>query len=66
MADNLDPRHLDKRTAERYIRMGLLDEKVWEKHLKSLEDVASKGATVETSIAGQEVDDEDEGEDAGS
>lgn len=50
MADNIDPRHLDKRTAERYIRMGLLDEKVWERHLKSLEDVTEKGAVVETVV----------------
>ena len=61
MAENIDPRHLDKRTAERYIRMDLLDEKVWEKHLKSLEDSSEKAAPVETAIAGEErEDDEDE------
>lgn len=63
MADNIDPRHLDRRTAERYIRMGLLDEKVWEKHLKSLEDVAEKGAPIETLVGDEDdFDDEDETE----
>lgn len=57
MADTIDPRFIDKRTAERYIRMGLLDEKVWEKHLKSLGDLEEKSATVETSI-GDEINDE--------
>lgn len=52
MADTIDPRFIDKRTAERYIRMGLLDEKVWEKHLKSLADLEDKSATVETAIDG--------------
>ena len=55
MADTIDPRFLDKRTAERYIRLGLLDEKVWERHVKSLPDVSEKGAEVETAIgAGDE------------
>jgi hypothetical protein len=57
MADTIDPRFLDKRTAERYIRLGLLDEKVWEKHLKSLPDSSDKAAEVETAIG---ADDEDE------
>ncbi|HZA51897.1 MAG TPA: hypothetical protein VE549_14230 [Myxococcaceae bacterium] len=57
MADTSDPRFLDKRTAERYIRLGLLDEKVWEKHLKSLPDSSDKAAEVETAIG---ADDEDE------
>lgn len=61
MADTIDIRLLDKRTAERYIRMGLLDEKIWEKHLKSLEDLSEKGTDVETSIS--ESDEEDDLED---
>jgi hypothetical protein len=62
MADTIDPRFLDKRTAERYIRLGLLDEKTWEKHLKSLPDVGEKGAEVETAIG---ADDESVGHDDG-
>lgn len=44
---DIDSRHTDKRTNERYIRMGFLDEKVWEKHLKALPDVAEKGERVQ-------------------
>ncbi len=56
MPDSLDPKLLDKRTAERYLREGLLDEKAYERHLKNLPDVAEKSAAVETSMA----DDEDD------
>jgi hypothetical protein len=73
MADTLDPKHLDKRTAERYLRSGQLDEKTYERHLKSLPDVAEKAAVVETAMDGDDFDDEDEdmeddeeGEDEGS
>jgi len=61
MSQSIDLKLLDKRTAERYIARGLLDEKEWEKHLKSLEDSEEKGAAVETSMAGdEEFEDEDE------
>jgi hypothetical protein len=71
MADTLDPKFLDKRTAERYLRSGQLDDKAYERHLKSLPDVADKAATVETAIDGDindadddyEGDEEDEAED---
>jgi len=42
----LDPktaRLYDKRTVERSIKKGLVSRKDYEKHLKSLEDVAEKG-----------------------
>jgi hypothetical protein len=64
MADTLDPKHLDKRTAERYLRSGQLDEKAYERHLKSLPDVAEKATVVETAMDGDTFDeDEDEDED---
>jgi hypothetical protein len=44
----LDPRYLDKRTVQRYIGQGLVDEKAYEKHLKALTDVADKATRVET------------------
>jgi hypothetical protein len=72
MADTLDPKHLDKRTAERYLRSGQLDEKAYERHLKSLPDVAEKAAVVETAMDGDDFDmdedmeDDEEGEDEGS
>lgn len=65
MPDEINPRHLDKRTAERYVRSGQLDEKVWEKHLKSLEDVAEKASPVDTVMDDTDFDDEDD-EDEGA
>jgi len=53
-------RLLDKRTAERYLRLGLLDEKAWEKHLKSLPDAAEKAAPVESSLIETDESDDDE------
>lgn len=56
MPETLDPKYLDKRTAPRYLREGLLDDKVHERFLKSLPDVAAKAQVVETSMAeGEEV-----------
>ncbi len=60
MSETIDPRMLDKRTAERYIITGLLDEKVWEKHLKSLPDLAEKAAPVESTVSDDIDDDDDE------
>ena len=74
MADTLDPKHLDKRTAERYLRSGQLDEKAYERHLKGLPDVAEKSVPVETLMLDDiddleddedDMDDEDEGDDEG-
>ncbi len=45
---DIDPKFLDKRTAERYVKLGQLDEKAYEKHLKALPDVAEKGMAIET------------------
>ncbi len=43
----IETRYSDKRTVERYLRQGLVDEKAWEKHLKSLPDLAEKGERVQ-------------------
>jgi len=73
MADTLDPKHLDKRTAERYLRSGQLDEKAYERHIKGLPDVAEKSVPVETAMDGDDFDtdeddelegDDEEGEEA--
>jgi hypothetical protein len=65
MADTLNPKHLDKRTAERYLRSGQLEEKAYERHITELPDVADKGVPVETAMDGDDFDDdlEDEGDD---
>jgi hypothetical protein len=51
MAEPLDPKFIDKRTASRYLTQGDLDEKAWERYLKSLPDVSEKAAPVETVVA---------------
>ncbi len=45
---DIDPKYLDKRTHERYVKLGLLDEKALEKHIKALPDVSEKGMAIET------------------
>ena len=51
MAEPLDPKNIDKRTAARYLSQGELDEKAWDRYLKSLPDVSDKVAQVETFMA---------------
>ena len=48
MAETLDIRLIDRRTWDRYLRNGQLDEKEYERYLKNLPDVGEKGANVET------------------
>jgi len=58
MARDQDPkttRLYDRRTVERNIKKGLLTRKDWEKHLKSLDDVAEKGV-----YGGTDTDDDDD------
>jgi hypothetical protein len=43
----IEVRYSDKRTVERYMKLGLVDEKAFEKHLKTLPDVAEKGERVQ-------------------
>ena len=59
MANPTDPKQLDKRTAERYLRSGAVDEKAYQRHIESLPDVADKGVPVET-VMHDELEDEDE------
>jgi len=49
MADNPE-KLLDKRVAQRYVRKGRLDEKEWERHLKSLPDLADRAIPVESEF----------------
>ena len=56
-------RLFDKRTIERNIKKGLVTRKDYEKHLKTMEDVASKGVFGGPE-EGADDDDELEGDDA--
>ncbi|NOK19021.1 hypothetical protein [Corallococcus carmarthensis] len=63
MAEGINPKHLDKRTAERYQRGGQVDEDAYKKHLEELPDVADKAVPIETLMDGEiedDFDDEDE------
>jgi hypothetical protein len=48
--DEIPIQYLDRRVVERYIKRGLLDEKDYARHLKSLEDLAEKAGNVETEF----------------
>lgn len=63
MADSADPKYLDKRTADRYLRSGHLDEKAYERHIKGLPDVAEKSVPVETLMLDDVNDDLEDDED---
>jgi hypothetical protein len=63
MANTTDPKYLDKRTAERYLRSGELDEKAYQRHIETLPDVAEKAVPVETVMHDELEDDEDFDED---
>jgi hypothetical protein len=64
MAEPLDPKNIDKRTAARYLSQGELDDKAWDRYLKSLPDVSEKAAQVETVMADSDdfLDDESDEE----
>lgn len=52
---------VDRRTAARYVRKGVLDEKDYERHLKSLPDVADQAVPVEAAMDGEDdFEDDDE------
>ena len=58
-----DPRFWDVRTLERRLRKGQITKKDYEKHLKSLDDVASKQAPIDLDSVD---DDDDDGIDPGA
>jgi hypothetical protein len=62
MANPTDPKYLDKRTVERYLRSGVLDEKTYQRHIESLPDAAEKSVPVET-VMHDEIDEDEDFED---
>jgi|CXWL01.1.fsa_nt_gi hypothetical protein len=64
MSETLEARFTDKRTIDRYLRMGIVDEKVWAQHLKALADSAEKAAPIEATMSAGMDDDEDDGAEA--
>jgi len=64
MPDTVDPKLVDKRTAERYLREGQLDQKAYERFLKTLPDVVEKSEPVTTSMAEDDEEPEDGGDES--
>ncbi len=46
----LDPKFFDKRVVQRYLRKGKLDEKEYERILRSLPDLADRAIPVESEF----------------
>ena len=62
MAEPLDPKSIDKRTAARYLAQGEVDDKAWDRYLRSLPDVSEKASVVETVMADTDDFPDDDGE----
>jgi hypothetical protein len=63
MADEIDRKLLDKRVAQRYLKKGVLDEKEYEKHLKSLPDLEQQALPLDADLEAPnalDLDDDDE------
>jgi hypothetical protein len=50
MPDTLENKIIDKRVVRRNVRKGLLDEKEFDRHIKSLPDVADQAVPVESEV----------------
>jgi hypothetical protein len=60
MADPFENKQIDKRVVHRYLRKGLVDEKEYERHQKSLPDLAEQAMPIEASIEAEDVEDDGE------
>ena len=65
MSDQIDNKLLDKRVVQRYLKKNRVDEKDYERHLKSLPDLAESAVPMEAALDSEAVDDlDDEDDDA--
>lgn len=62
MPDEIERKLLDKRVAHRYVKKGRLDEKDYEKHIKSLPDLADQAVPIESDLDDDFEDETDEDE----
>jgi hypothetical protein len=60
MADPFENKQIDKRVVHRYLKKGLVDEKEYERHQKSLPDLAEQAMPIEASIEAEDVEDDGE------
>jgi hypothetical protein len=61
MADQFENKTIDKRVVHRYVRKGIVDEKEYAQHIKSLPDLEAQALEIESAMDG-ELDDEDDDE----
>ena len=59
MPDTLENKIIDKRVVRRNVRKGLLDEKDFDRHIKSLPDVADQAVPVESEVEHVETGEDD-------
>lgn len=55
---SIDLRHLDKRTAERYIRDGVITREAYDKHLADLPDLEAEAESITEQVYAADADDE--------
>jgi hypothetical protein len=60
MADPFENKLVDKRVAHRYVRKGVVDDKEYEKYVKSLPDLADQAIPIEASMDDDDLDALDE------
>ena len=58
MADQIENRQVDKRVAHRYVRKGIVEEKDFERYLKSLPDLTEQAMPIEALMEGEPDDGE--------
>ncbi len=61
MPDEIETKLIDKRVAQRYLRKGRLDEKDYDRYLKSLPDLADQAVPVESDLDDDDLGAPDEG-----
>ncbi len=54
MADQFENKQIDKRVVHRYVKKNVIDEKEYERHVKSLPDLAEQAMPIEASIDPEE------------
>jgi hypothetical protein len=58
MPDDIDRKLVDKRVVQRYLKKGRLDEKDYERHMKSLPDLADQAVPIESDLDDEDFEDE--------
>jgi hypothetical protein len=60
MADQFENRQIDKRVVHRYLRKGIVEEREYDKLVKSLPDLADQAMPIEASFEAEGEDDDGE------